>query len=141
MLRPTSSDLEYTADGFELMGRYVKLKAYAPPLGPLGTAFNKAAFRTDTPSQRDGSRCYRMHTVLHLGRWISAMGRRNGYGESFDMWIHPKCKNGYSRFFVDSTHASSDGRACGKQIPDGSNKFHRPKQRQLGRPVLLHGLS
>ena len=33
--------------------------------------------------------------------------------ESFDMWVYPKCKNGYSRFFeaVDTESPNSDGKA------------------------------
>ena len=90
--------------GFQLNGQTRKLKGVClhHDLGPLGAAVNKAALirqvkilkemgcdaiRTahNMPSQ------LQMEVCDSLGMMVMA--------ESFDMWIYPKCKNGYARFF------------------------------------------
>ena len=90
--------------GFQLNGHTRKLKGVClhHDLGPLGAAVNKAALirqvkilkemgcdaiRTahNMPSQ------LQMEVCDSLGMMVMA--------ESFDMWIYPKCKNGYARFF------------------------------------------
>ena len=90
--------------GFELNGVSRKIKGVClhHDLGPLGAAVNKAALirqikmmkamgcdaiRTshNMPSQMQ------MDICDSLGMMVMA--------ESFDMWIYPKCKNGYARFF------------------------------------------
>ena len=90
--------------GFQLNGVTRKLKGVClhHDLGPLGAAVNKAALirqikilkemgcdaiRTahNMPSQGQ------MEVCDSLGMMVMA--------ESFDMWIYPKCKNGYARFF------------------------------------------
>ena len=90
--------------GFQLNGVSRKLKGVClhHDLGPLGAAVNKAALirqvkilkemgcdaiRTahNMPSQMQ------MDVCDSLGMMVMA--------ESFDMWIYPKCKNGYARFF------------------------------------------
>ena len=90
--------------GFQLNGQTRKLKGVClhHDLGPLGAAVNKAALirqvkilkemgcdaiRTahNMPSQMQ------MDVCDSLGMMVMA--------ESFDMWIYPKCKNGYARFF------------------------------------------
>ncbi|MCR4853188.1 MAG: DUF4982 domain-containing protein [Prevotella sp.] len=92
--------------GFELNGVSRKLKGVClhHDLGPLGAAINKAALirqirlmkemgadaiRTahNMPSQ------WQMEVCDSLGMMVMA--------ESFDMWIYPKCKNGYARFFKE----------------------------------------
>ncbi len=92
--------------GFQLNGVSRKIKGVClhHDLGPLGAAVNKAAIirqvkqlkamgcdaiRTshNPPSQMQ------MDVCDSLGMMVMA--------ESFDMWIYPKCKNGYSRFFKD----------------------------------------
>ena len=91
-------------NGFQLNGKTRKLKGVClhHDLGPLGAAVNKAALirqvkilkemgcdaiRTshNMPSQMQ------MDVCDSLGMMVMA--------ESFDMWIYPKCKNGYARFF------------------------------------------
>ena len=93
-------------NGFQLNGVTRKIKGVClhHDLGPLGAAVNKAALirqiktlkemgcdaiRTshNMPSQMQ------MELCDSLGMMVMA--------ESFDMWIHPKCKNGYSRFFKE----------------------------------------
>lgn len=96
-----------TADGgFQLNGVTRKIKGVClhHDLGMIGAAVNKAALirqvellktmgcdaiRTshNTPSQMQ------MEVYDSLGMMVMA--------ESFDMWIYPKCKNGYSRFFKE----------------------------------------
>ena len=90
--------------GFQLNGQTRKLKGVClhHDLGPLGAAINKAALirqikilkemgcdaiRTshNMPSQMQ------MDICDSLGMMVMA--------ESFDMWLYPKCKNGYARFF------------------------------------------
>ena len=90
--------------GFQLNGVTRKIKGVClhHDLGPLGAAVNKAALirqikilkemgcdaiRTahNMPSQMQ------MDVCDSLGMMVMA--------ESFDMWIYPKCKNGYARFF------------------------------------------
>jgi beta-galactosidase len=92
--------------GFQLNGVTRKLKGVCMhhDLGPLGAAINKAALirqikmmkemgadaiRTahNMPSQ------WQMDICDSLGMMVMA--------ESFDMWIYPKCKNGYARFFKE----------------------------------------
>ena len=91
-------------NGFQLNGVSRKIKGVClhHDLGPLGAAVNKAALirqikmmkamgcdaiRTshNMPSQMQ------MDICDSLGMMVMA--------ESFDMWIYPKCKNGYARFF------------------------------------------
>lgn len=92
--------------GFRLNGESRKIKGVClhHDLGPLGAAVNKAAIirqikqlkamgcdaiRTshNHPSQ------IQMDVCDSLGMMVMA--------ESFDMWIYPKCRNGYARFFKD----------------------------------------
>ena len=92
--------------GFQLNGQTRKLKGVClhHDLGPLGVAINKAALirqikmvkqmgcdaiRTshNMPSQ------WQMDICDSLGMMVMA--------ESYDMWIYPKCKNGYTRFFKE----------------------------------------
>ena len=92
--------------GFQLNGQTRKIKGVClhHDLGPLGAAVNKAALirqikilkemgcdavRTshNMPSQMQ------MDICDSLGMMVMA--------ESFDMWVYPKCKNGYARFFKE----------------------------------------
>ncbi len=92
--------------GFSLNGKTRKIKGVClhHDLGMLGAAVNKAALahqllllksmgcdaiRTshNMPSQ------WQMDLCDSLGLMVMA--------ESFDMWIYPKCKNGYARFFKE----------------------------------------
>ena len=92
--------------GFELNGVSRKIKGVClhHDLGPLGAEQNKAALirqirlmkemgadaiRTahNMPSQ------WQMEICDSMGMMVMA--------ESFDMWLYPKCKNGYARFFKE----------------------------------------
>lgn len=92
--------------GFQLNGESRKIKGVClhHDLGPLGAAVNKAAIIRQIKQLKDmGCDAIRtshnhpsqmqMDVCDSLGMMVMA--------ESFDMWIYPKCKNGYSRFFKD----------------------------------------
>ena len=90
--------------GFELNGVSRKLKGVClhHDLGPLGAAVNKAALIRQVKILKEmGCDAIRtshnmpstmqMEVYDSLGMMVMA--------ESFDMWLYPKCKNGYARFF------------------------------------------
>lgn len=92
--------------GFQLNGESRKIKGVClhHDLGPLGAAANKAAIIRQILQLKDmGCDAIRtshnhpsqmqMDVCDSLGMMVMA--------ESFDMWIYPKCKNGYARFFKD----------------------------------------
>ena len=90
--------------GFELNGQTRKLKGVClhHDLGPLGAAVNKAALIRQVHilkqmgcdairTSHNMPSTMQMEVYDSLGMMVMA--------ESFDMWIYPKCKNGYARFF------------------------------------------
>lgn len=92
--------------GFQLNGVTRKIKGVClhHDLGPLGAAVNKAALIRQIKLMKDmGADAIRtshnmpsqmqMDLCDSLGMMVMA--------ESFDMWIYPKCKNGYARFFKE----------------------------------------
>ena len=92
--------------GFQLNGVSRKLKGVClhHDLGPLGAAVNKAALIRQIKTMKamgcDAIRTahnmpsqMQMQVCDSLGMMVMA--------ESFDMWIYPKCKNGYARFFKE----------------------------------------
>ncbi|HCC87646.1 MAG TPA: beta-galactosidase [Prevotella sp.] len=92
--------------GFQLNGVSRKIKGVClhHDLGPLGAAVNKAAIIRQIKQLKDmGCDAIRtshnhpsqiqMDVCDSLGMMVMA--------ESFDMWIYPKCKNGYARFFKE----------------------------------------
>ena len=92
--------------GFQLNGVTRKIKGVClhHDLGPLGAAENKAAFIRQVKMMKamgcDAIRTahnmpstMQMEVCDSLGMMVMA--------ESFDMWIYPKCKNGYARFFKE----------------------------------------
>ena len=93
-------------NGFQLNGITRKIKGVClhHDLGPLGAAENKAAlirqFKTMKEMGCDAIRtAHNMPSTMQmeicdsLGMMVMA--------ESFDMWIYPKCKNGYAKFFKE----------------------------------------
>ena len=91
-------------DGFQLNGKQRKIKGVClhHDLGPLGAAVNKAALIRQIRTMKDmGSDAIRtahnmpstwqMEVCDSMGMMVMA--------ESFDMWIYPKCKNGYAKDF------------------------------------------
>ena len=92
--------------GFQLNGVSRKIQGVClhHDLGPLGAAENKAVLIRQIKQMKDmGADAIRtahnMPSELFaqlcdsLGMMVMA--------ESFDMWVYPKCKNGYARFFND----------------------------------------
>ena len=93
-------------NGFQLNGATRKIKGVClhHDLGPLGAAVNKAALIRQIKLMKDmGADAIRtshnmpsqmqMDLCDSLGMMVMA--------ESFDMWVYPKCKNGYARFFKE----------------------------------------
>lgn len=99
--------VKVSADGgFMLNGVTRKIKGVClhHDLGPLGAAVNKAAIIRQIKTMKamgcDAIRTshnmpsqMQMQVCDSLGMMVMA--------ESFDMWIYPKCKNGYARFFKE----------------------------------------
>lgn len=111
-------DISYSAEGFKLNGKVRKFKGVClhHDMGPLGTAVNKAAFRRQVRLLKDIG-CNAIRTSHNTpSPWQMDICDEMGMmvmAESFDMWIYPKCKNGYARFFdmVDETSVNKDGKA------------------------------
>lgn len=111
-------EISYTAEGFKLNGQIRKFKGVClhHDLGPLGVAFNKAAFRRQVRLLKDMG-CDAIRTSHNTpAPWQMDICDEMGMmvmAESFDMWVYPKCKNGYSRFFeqVDEVNVNKDGKA------------------------------
>ena len=93
-------------EGVRLNGRPLPIKGVClhHDLGPLGAAVNKAAIIRQVNILKDmGANAIRtshnmpsqtqMQVYDSLGIVVMA--------ESFDMWLYPKCQNGYARLFKD----------------------------------------
>jgi len=92
--------------GFQLNGQTRKFKGVClhHDLGPLGAAINKSALirqiRTMKEMGCDAIRTsHNMPSTMQM-EICDSMGMMV-MAESFDMWIYPKCKNGYARFFKE----------------------------------------
>ena len=92
--------------GFQLNGVTRKLKGVClhHDLGPIGAAVNKAALIRQIKTMKDMG-CDAIRTSHNMPSQMQ-MDICDSLGmmvmaESFDMWIYPKCKNGYARFFKD----------------------------------------
>ena len=92
--------------GFQLNGVTRKIKGVClhHDLGPLGAAVNKAALIRQIKTMKDMG-CDAIRTSHNMPSQIQ-MDICDSLGmmvmaESFDMWLYPKCKNGYARFFED----------------------------------------
>ena len=90
--------------GFQLNGQTRKIKGVClhHDLGPLGAAVNKAALIRQIKTMKDMG-CDAIRTSHNMpSQWQMDICDSLGMmvmAESFDMWIYPKCKNGYARFF------------------------------------------
>lgn len=92
--------------GFRLNGVSRKIKGVClhHDLGPLGAAENKAAFIRQIRIMKEMG-CDAIRTAHNMPSTMQmevcdSMGMMV-MAESFDMWIYPKCKNGYARFFKE----------------------------------------
>lgn len=97
---------EYGTDGFRLNGVQRKFKGVClhHDMGPLGAAFNKSAFRRQLNLLKEIG-CNAIRTSHNMpAPWQMEICDEMGVfvmAESCDMWLYPKCKNGYARFFED----------------------------------------
>ncbi|MBR2103244.1 MAG: DUF4982 domain-containing protein [Prevotella sp.] len=123
-------------NGFCLNGQSRKLKGVClhHDLGPLGAAVNKAALIRQVRILKDMG-CDAIRTSHNMPSDMQ-MQVYDSLGmmvmpESFDMWIYPKCKNGYARFFKEwsdrdisnlvlrnRNHASVVMWSIGNEIPE-----------------------
>ena len=91
-------------DGFQLNGVTRKIKGVClhHDLGPLGAAVNKAALIRQIRTMKDMG-CDAIRTAHNMpSTWQMEVCDSMGMmvmAESFDMWIYPKCKNGYAKDF------------------------------------------
>ena len=90
--------------GFQLNGQTRKIKGVClhHDLGPLGAAVNKTALIRQIRILKDMG-CDAIRTAHNMPSQMQ-MDVCDSLGmmvmaESFDMWVYPKCKNGYARFF------------------------------------------
>ncbi len=132
---------EYTAEGFKLNGKLRKFKGVClhHDLGPLGAAFNKAAFRRQVALLKEIG-CDAIRTSHNMpAPWQMDICDEEGMlvmAESCDMWVYPKCKNGYSRFFekwwerdftnlvrVHRNHPSIIMWSIGNEIPEQGSEL------------------
>ena len=135
--------------GFQLNGVTRKIKGVClhHDLGPLGAAINKSALIRQIKTMKEmGCDAIRtshnmpsqmqMELCDSLGMMVMA--------ESFDMWIYPKCKNGYARFFkewsdmdienlvlANRNHPSIIMWSIGNEIPEQNSEEGREIARHL----------
>ncbi len=90
--------------GFQLNGKTRKIRGVClhHDLGPLGVAVNKAALIRQIKTMKEMG-CDAIRTSHNMPSQMQ-MDICDSLGmmvmaESFDMWVYPKCKNGYARFF------------------------------------------
>lgn len=93
-------------NGFQLNGITRKIKGVClhHDLGPLGAAENKAALIRQIKMMKQMG-CDAIRTAHNMPSTMQ-MEICDSLGimvmaESFDMWIYPKCKNGYAKFFKE----------------------------------------
>ena len=126
--------------GFQLNGETRKLKGVClhHDLGPLGAAVNKAALIRQVKMMKEMG-CDAIRTAHNMPSQMQ-MQVCDSLGimvmaESFDMWIYPKCKNGYARFFkewadrditnlllANRNHPSIVMWSIGNEIPEQGDK-------------------
>ena len=93
-------------DGFQLNGVTRKIKGVClhHDLGPLGAAVNKAALIRQVRTMKEMG-CDAIRTAHNMpSTWQMEICDSMGMmvmAESFDMWIYPKCKNGYALNFKE----------------------------------------
>ena len=92
--------------GFQLNGQTRKIKGVClhRDRGPLGAEVNKAALIRQIRTMKEMG-CDAIRTAHNMpSTWQMEICDSMGMmvmAESFDMWIYPKCKNGYARFFKE----------------------------------------
>ena len=142
--------------GFQLNGVTRKIKGVClhHDLGPLGAAVNKSALIRQIKTMKDMG-CDAIRTSHNMPSQMQ-MDLCDSLGmmvmaESFDMWIYPKCKNGYARFFEDwwqkdienlvlanRNHPSIVMWSIGNEIPEQNSERGRELSEKLQN--LCHSL-
>ena len=142
--------------GFQLNGVTRKIKGVClhHDLGPLGAAVNKSALIRQIKTLKDMG-CDAIRTSHNMPSQMQ-MDLCDSLGmmvmaESFDMWIYPKCKNGYARFFEDwwqkdienlvlanRNHPSIVMWSIGNEIPEQNSERGRELSEKLQN--LCHSL-
>ena len=126
--------------GFQLNGVTRKIKGVClhHDLGPLGAAINKAALIRQIKTMK-AMGCDAIRTSHNMpSQWQMDICDSLGMmvmAESFDMWLYPKCKNGYARFFnewadrdmenlvkANRLHPSIVMWSIGNEIPEQGSK-------------------
>ena len=135
--------------GFQLNGVTRKIKGVClhHDLGPLGAAVNKAALIRQVKTMKEMG-CDAIRTAHNMPSQMQ-MDICDSLGmmvmaESFDMWVYPKCKNGYARFFkewsehdifnlvvANRNHPSIVMWSIGNEIPEQGMKGGADMARQL----------
>lgn len=93
-------------DGFQLNGMSRKIKGVClhHDLGPIGAAVNKSALIRQIRTMKEMG-CDAIRTAHNMpSTWQMEVCDSMGMmvmAESFDMWIYPKCKNGYALNFKE----------------------------------------
>lgn len=96
-----------TADhGFQLNGKTRKIRGVClhHDLGPIGTAINRAALTRQLLLLKDMGADAIRTSHNHPSQWQMQLCDSLGLmvmAESFDMWLYPKVKNGYNRYYND----------------------------------------
>jgi beta-galactosidase len=135
--------------GFQLNGQSRKIKGVClhHDLGPLGAAINKAALIRQIKTLKDMG-CDAIRTAHNMpSQWQMDICDSLGMmvmAESFDMWLYPKCKNGYARFFeawsdkditnlvlANRNHPSIVMWSIGNEIPEQWSEKGRDISRHL----------
>ncbi len=148
--------ISYDAEGFKLNGEKRKFKGVClhHDLGPLGSAFNKSAFRRQVALLKEIG-CDAIRTSHNMpAPWQMDICDEMGMmvmAESCDMWVYPKCKNGYAKFFeewwerdftnlvlVHRNHPSIVMWSIGNEIPDQGSAVGLSYTRKIQN--LIHSL-
>lgn len=135
--------------GFILNGTPRKIKGVClhHDLGMLGAAVNKAALRHQLMLLKSMG-CDAIRTSHNMpSQWQMELCDSLGLmvmAESFDMWVYPKCKNGYSRFYKDWWQRDLENLVCsnllhpsivmwsiGNEIPEQGMKEGNPMTRMM----------
>lgn len=136
-------------NGFQLNGQTRKIKGVClhHDLGPLGAAVNKSALIRQIKTMKEMG-CDAIRTAHNMPSQMQ-MDVCDSLGmmvmaESFDMWVYPKCKNGYARFFkewsdrdIENLVRANRNHACivmwsiGNEIPEQGMKGGTDMARHL----------
>jgi len=122
----------YDQEGFKLNGQVRKFKGVClhHDLGPVGSAFNKSAFRRQVQLLKEIG-CDAIRTSHNMpAPWQMDICDEMGMmvmAESFDMWVAAKCKNGYARFIeqIDQTSVNKNGEPWWKRDISNLVLVHR----------------